>query len=113
MPDDAIPAGSARHEEVPGSNLIERIKQVVGDGNARAVRVRTDDGKIFLEIPLTATAVTGGVVVLAAPWLAILAALAALVARVKVEIVPASDDDRRPIPPNASPKSTDHRVSRS
>jgi hypothetical protein len=74
-------------EEVRSHQLIERIKQLVEEGNARAVRVTTDDGKIFLEIPLTPAAVAGGVVVLAAPWLAVLAAIAGLVARVKVEVV--------------------------
>lgn len=74
-------------EDVAGIHLVDRIKELLAEGNARAIRVRTDDGKVVLEIPLTAGAVTGGVVVLAAPWLAILGALAALVARVKVEIV--------------------------
>jgi hypothetical protein len=74
-------------EEIAGSHLVERIKELIAEGNARAIRVRTEDGKIFLEIPLTAGAITGGVVALAAPWLVILGALAALVTRVKVEIV--------------------------
>jgi hypothetical protein len=79
-------SGAAR-EDVPSQNLIDRIKQLIEEGNARAVRVTTDDGKIFLEIPLTPAAITGGVVVLAAPWLAVLAAIAGLVARVRVEVV--------------------------
>jgi hypothetical protein len=51
------------------------------------LRVTTDDGKVFLEIPLTPAAITGGVVVLAAPWLAVLAAIAGLAAHIKVEVV--------------------------
>ena len=78
---------ASTHEEVPCHRLIERIKELIKDGNAKAVRVRTDDGKIFLEIPLTPAAITGGVVVLAASWVAVLAAIAALVARVHVEVV--------------------------
>ena len=76
------------HEEVPCHGLIDRIKELIREGNARAVRVKSDDGKIFLEIPLTPAAVTGGVVVLAAPWVAVLTGIAALVARVHVEVVP-------------------------
>src|SRR5262245_3011400 len=78
---------SGPDEEVPCHRLIERIKELIKDGNARAVRVRTDDGKVFLEIPLTPVAITGGVVVIAAPWIAVLMAIAALVARVRVEVV--------------------------
>jgi hypothetical protein len=79
---------ASTHEEVPGHRLVERIKELIADGNAKAVRVRTDDGKIFLEIPLTPAAITGGVVALAAPWIAVLAAIAALVSRLRLEIVP-------------------------
>jgi hypothetical protein len=86
-------------EEIAGIHLVERIKELIAEGNARAIRVRTEDGKIFLEIPLTAGAIGGGVMALAAPWLAILGALAALVTRVKVEIVHE--------PPNETPGDSD------
>ena len=79
---------NAKTEKVACHNLLNRIKELIKDGNAEAVRVKTDDGKVFLEIPLTPAALTGGVVVLAAPWVAVLAAIAALVAHVRVEIVP-------------------------
>jgi len=93
MPKDANDTGST-HEQVPCHRLIERIKELIKDGNAKAVRVRTDDGKIFLEIPLTPAAITGGVVVLAAPWIAVLTAIAALVAHVRVEVVPKAPVDK-------------------
>jgi hypothetical protein len=83
------------HEEVPGHRLIERVKELIADGNAKAVRVRTDDGKLFLEIPLTPAAITGGVVALAAPWVAVLAAIAALVGRLRLEIVPHMNTDQQ------------------
>ena len=83
------------HEEVPGHRLIERIKELIADGNAKAVRVRTDDGKIFLEIPLTPAAITGGVVAVTAPWVAVLAAIAALVGRLRLEVVPHINPDKQ------------------
>ena len=86
------------HEEVPCHRLIELIKELSKDGNAKAVRVRTDDGKIFLEIPLTPAAITGGVVVVAAPWIAVLTAIAALVARIRVEVVPNVPSDKEDSP---------------
>ena len=46
----------------------------------------------FLELPLTGGVVGGGVLLLAAPWLAALGALAAIVAKVKIEIVREYED---------------------
>jgi hypothetical protein len=73
--------------EVAGSQLVERIKELIAEGNVRRLILRTQDDRLILEIPLTAGAVVGGVVTLFAPLLAALGALAALVARVKVQIV--------------------------
>jgi hypothetical protein len=73
--------------EVAGSELVDHIKEMVKAGNVRKVILRTPDGKLLLEIPLTAGAVAGGVVVLVAPVLAALGAMAALVAKVKVEVI--------------------------
>jgi hypothetical protein len=87
MGEDANEAGRKR-EEAPGHGLIDQIKELIRDGNAKAVRVKTEDGKVFLEVPLTPAAITGGVVVIAAPWLAVLAAIAGLVTRVRLEVVP-------------------------
>jgi hypothetical protein len=73
--------------EVAGSELVDRIKEVIKAGNVRKVILRTPDDKLLLEIPLTAGAVAGGVVVLIAPVLAALGAMAALLAKVKVQVV--------------------------
>jgi hypothetical protein len=73
--------------EVAGAELVVRIEELVKAGNVRKVILRTPDDKLLLEIPLTAGAVTGGVVVLVAPVLAALGAMAALLAKVKLEVV--------------------------
>ena len=78
--------------EVAGGQLVERVKELVAEGNVRRLILRTHDDKLIMEIPLTAGAVVGGVVTLFAPLLAALGALAALVARVKVQIVRTKDD---------------------
>lgn len=77
--------------EVAGSQLVERVKELVAEGNVRRLILRTHDDKLIMEIPLTAGAVVGGVVTLFAPLLAALGALAALVARIKVQIVRTED----------------------
>jgi hypothetical protein len=73
--------------EVAGAELVVRIEELVKAGNVRRVILRTPDNKLLLEIPLTAGAVAGGVVVLIAPVLAALGAMAALLAKVKVQVV--------------------------
>ena len=73
--------------EVAGSELVDRIKELVKAGNVRKVILRTPDNNLLLEIPLTAGAVAGSVVVLIAPVLAALGAMAALLAKVKVQVV--------------------------
>jgi hypothetical protein len=73
--------------EVAGSQLVERVKELIAEGNVRRLIFRTEDDKLIMEIPLTAGAVFGGVVTLFAPLVAALGALAALIARVKVQIV--------------------------
>jgi hypothetical protein len=82
-----------RHEDIPGSHLIRRIEELIAEGNARALRIHSHDGKLLAEVPLTAGVLTGGVVVLAAPWLAVIGAIAGAVANVRVEIVREDRED--------------------
>lgn len=73
--------------EVAGEELVSRIKQLAADNKVKRVRIIEPDGDIALEIPLTYGVIGGGAVVLAAPVLAILGALAAFVVKVRVEVV--------------------------
>jgi hypothetical protein len=79
--------------EIAGDQLIEKIKEIVAEGNVRQLRLKASDGDIVLETPLTVGVVAGGVVALAAPWLAVLGVIAALVTRVTVEVVREVDED--------------------
>lgn len=92
--------------ELAGSQLIDQVKRMVAEGNVRRVRVRTAEGdEPFLEIPLTGGVIGGGILVLAAPWLAALGALAAVVTKVRVEVVrqidAEPDESGEPRPPDA------------
>jgi hypothetical protein len=74
--------------EIAGNQLVERVKELVEEGNVRQLRIRSAEGdNVYLEMPLTIGVLAGGAVALAAPWLAVLGAFAALVARVKIEVV--------------------------
>ena len=75
------------HEKftVSGSQLVEKIKQLIHEGNIRRVRV-VHKGNTILEIPLTIGAPAAAVVALAAPLLAALGAFAALVTECVIEV---------------------------
>ncbi len=73
--------------EIAGSELIGKIKKLIAEGNVRQIRIKDAEGETYLETPLTIGALGGAAVALAAPWLAILGVIAALVTNVRVEIV--------------------------
>jgi len=72
--------------EVAGSELVGRIKELIAEGNVRRLIIKRPDGKLLIEIPLTAGVMVGGVVTIVAPVLAALGAMAALLVRVKVQV---------------------------
>ena len=72
---------------VRGDELVASVKRLAAEGQVKRIRVIEPDGDIMIEMPLTIGAIAGGAVILAAPLLAVLGALAAFVAEVKVEVV--------------------------
>jgi len=73
--------------EVLGHELVHTVKDLIAQGNVRRLVLRSPDGHVLMEIPLTAGVAVGGVVALMAPVLAALGAMAALLAHVKIEVV--------------------------
>ncbi|MCZ4290232.1 DUF4342 domain-containing protein [Hoeflea alexandrii] len=92
--------------EVLGDQLVQQVKDLLKEGNVRQLRIRASDGDIVLETPLTFGVVAGGAVVLAAPWLAILGAIAAFVTRVQLEVVREVDDTDAEAADNADKPAT-------
>ena len=70
---------------VAGSQLVEKIKQLIREGNVRKVRLIHGD-KTILEIPLSIGAPAAAITILAAPILAALGAFAALVTECTIEV---------------------------
>lgn len=77
-------AGKVVREEftVSADNLIERVKQLLHEGNVTRVIVKDEAGKVLLEIPAT-VGVLGAVLV---PWLAALGVIAALVTNCRIVV---------------------------
>ena len=82
--------------EVAGEELVARVKELAADAQVKRVRITEPDGDLVLEVPLAIGAIAGGAVVLAAPLLAVIGALAAFVTKVKIEVVrtDAGSDDK-------------------
>jgi len=67
--------------QVQGSELVEKVKEVIREGNVRKVVVKHEDRVVF-EIPLT----IGAIGAIIAPQLAAIGAVAALLTRCTIEI---------------------------
>ena len=61
--------------KVKGKDLVEKIKDLIHQGNIRRIIIKNQTGHTFLEIPLTFAAIG----IIAAPILAAVGAIAALV----------------------------------
>ena len=79
--------------EIAASDLVDRTKELIEEGNVRRIIIRNQDDEVLLEVPLTAGVVVGGAVTIVAPVLAALGALAALLTHVKIEVVRERTDE--------------------
>jgi len=70
---------------VSGSQLVDKVKQLIHEGNIRRVRV-LHEGRTVLEIPLTIGAPAVAVGIMMAPVLAALGAFAALITECTIEV---------------------------
>jgi hypothetical protein len=70
---------------VSGSQLVEKVKQLIHEGNIRRVRV-LHEGRTVLEIPLSVGAPAAAIGIMVAPVLAALGAFAALVTECTIEV---------------------------
>jgi len=70
---------------VSGSQLVDKVKQLIHEGNIRRVRVIHEE-RTVLEIPLSIGAPAAAIGIMAAPLLAALGAFAALVTECTIEI---------------------------
>jgi len=78
---------------VSGKNLVEKVKELVRQGNIKRVRLIHEE-KALIDIPLSVGAPVAVVTVLAAPVLAALAAIAALVKDCTIEIEKVEETDK-------------------
>jgi hypothetical protein len=78
--------------QVMGSNLVEKVKELIHEGNVQRVIIKNEQGHTLVEIPVTFAAI--GVV--AAPVLAAVGAIAGIVTKCTLVV-----ERREPPPPSA------------
>lgn len=81
--------------KVQANELVDKVRELIHQGNVRRVVIKDDKGRTFIEIPVTIAAIG----VLAAPVLAAVGALAALVARFTLVVEKAEEDQPPPTQP--------------
>jgi CBS domain-containing protein len=69
--------------KVKSDEVIGKVKELMHEGNVRRLIIKDEDGKVYLEIPVT----LGLIGAFLAPTLAAVGALAAMVAHLKIEVV--------------------------
>jgi len=78
--------------KVHSRDLVDKIKALIHEGNVRRIILKDEKGQTFLEIPLTVAAVGA----IAAPILAAVGALAALVAHFTLVVERAGEPPTTP-----------------
>ena len=83
-PSCGAPARKMATEEfsVSADRLIEKVKELIHEGNVTRIVVKNEEGKTLLEMPVTA----GVIGALLAPWLAALGVIAALATRCTIVV---------------------------
>ena len=76
--------GKTRFEEfrVNGGEILNKVKEIIHEGNVRRIILKDEHGKTFMEIPLT-VGVVGAIV---APILAAVGAIAALASNLTIVV---------------------------
>jgi hypothetical protein len=79
----------ARTEEfkVSGGDILEKIKEIIHEGNVRRIILKDEAGKTFMEIPLTVGIVGAAFL----PVLAAIGAIAALVSKLTIVVEKVGD----------------------
>jgi hypothetical protein len=68
---------------VKGEDLLRKIKEIIHEGNVNRIIIKNEEGKTYLEIPVT-IGVIGTVLM---PVFAAIGALAALAANFRIEVI--------------------------
>jgi hypothetical protein len=74
--------GSREEFKLEGSQVVEKIKELIHEGNIRVIILKNEEGKTLIEIPLTLGVVGAAFL----PVLAAVGAIAALAAKMTIVV---------------------------
>ena len=80
--------------KVKSEEVIGKVKELLHEGNVRKLIIKDEEGKVYLEIPVT----LGLVGAFLAPTVAAVGALAAMVAHLKIEVIRTEGDEKSETP---------------
>ncbi len=75
--------------KVKGKDLVQKIKDLIHEGNVRRIIIKNNEGKTYLEIPVN----IGIIGALIAPVLAAVGAIAVLVTDFTIEVIKSEDEE--------------------
>ncbi len=75
--------------KVRGEDLLKKVRELVHQGNIRRIIIKNEEGRTYLEIPLT----IGLVGAFLAPVWAAIGALAAVAVNFRIEVLKKEDED--------------------
>ena len=84
--------------QVMGANLVEKVKELIHEGNVQRVIIKDEQGHILVEIPVTFAAIG----VIAAPVLAAVGAIAGIVTKCTLVVERREPPVTPPPPPPAA-----------
>ncbi|MGJ3237217.1 MAG: DUF4342 domain-containing protein [Anaerolineae bacterium] len=77
--------------EMAGSELVGRVRQLIEEGNVRRLVIRNAEDEVLFVVPLTASMIAGGAMLVFTPILAAIGAAAAFLTRVKLQVIRIDD----------------------
>ncbi len=76
--------------KVKGRELLQKVEELIKEGNARRIIIKDDKGRTYLEIPVT----IGIIGAVCAPILAAVGALAGMAANFTLEVIKREESEK-------------------
>jgi uncharacterized membrane protein YvbJ len=82
-PNCGTPIGTVEETfSVSSNDLVQKVKELIHEGNVRRIVIQNEEGKTLLEIPVT----IGVIGIVLVPWLAAIGAIAALATKCTIVV---------------------------
>lgn len=85
--------GKTKKEEfkLTGGEILDKVKELIHEGNIRRITIKDESGKTIIEIPLTLGVVGAALL----PHLAAIGAIAALVSKMTIVVEKVEEEEKK------------------